>query len=58
MRTHVQDVTEELDAVVLRCLARKREDRFQTMADLADALRALPELQGGRGRSASRQQPR
>jgi serine/threonine protein kinase len=33
------EVPEEIVPIVLRCLAKKREDRFATAAELADALR-------------------
>jgi len=32
----------ELDAVVLRCLEKRPEDRFQSATEVADALRAIP----------------
>jgi predicted Ser/Thr protein kinase len=42
-RAFVPDLTAELEACVLRCLARQPAERYQTMAELADTLRALPE---------------
>jgi len=33
----------ELDDVVMRCLAKEPDDRFQTIAELEDALRAVPD---------------
>ncbi|MEO8587310.1 MAG: serine/threonine-protein kinase [Acidobacteriota bacterium] len=38
-------VSRELSAVVLRCLAKKAEDRFQTAAAVATSLEALERLQ-------------
>jgi serine/threonine-protein kinase len=37
--------SEELEAVVARALAKKPEDRFETVRDFADALLAVPEIQ-------------
>ncbi len=34
------DVPEDLEQVILRCLAKRREERFQTAAELSDALAA------------------
>ncbi|MBX3262991.1 MAG: serine/threonine protein kinase, partial [Labilithrix sp.] len=38
LRTHVPDVPPALDEIVLRCLQRRPEHRFQTATELADAL--------------------
>jgi serine/threonine-protein kinase len=39
LRSHNEDVSPELEAIVLRCLAKKPEDRYETAAALAGALR-------------------
>jgi serine/threonine protein kinase len=36
------EIPKELDAVILRCLAKKPEDRYQTAAELFAALRKVP----------------
>jgi tRNA A-37 threonylcarbamoyl transferase component Bud32 len=41
------DITAELDAIVLRMLARDRQDRFQTCGDVAQALAPLVREGGG-----------
>ena len=41
------------EAVVLRCLAKRREDRFQSAQDLAFALEAVRRGASGRGEGAS-----
>jgi serine/threonine protein kinase len=38
LRELVADLPQELDAVVARCLAKEPRDRFQSVAELADAL--------------------
>ncbi|MBX3198052.1 MAG: protein kinase [Labilithrix sp.] len=38
LRTHAPEVPPGLDEIVLRCLQRRPEHRFQTAAELADAL--------------------
>jgi serine/threonine protein kinase len=40
-RAGVQDVPSELDAIVLRCLEKRPEDRFKTMDEVSRELRAL-----------------
>jgi serine/threonine-protein kinase len=35
------DLSEDMEAIILRCLQRKREDRFQSATDLGRALSAL-----------------
>jgi serine/threonine-protein kinase len=37
-----QEIPPELDAAILRCLAKKPEDRFPDMESFSDALAALP----------------
>src|SRR5260370_38873659 len=42
------DVAEALSATVMRCLQKRPEDRFSTVAELKDALlRASPEVSSG-----------
>jgi serine/threonine protein kinase len=41
LRAHRPDVEPELEAIVSRCLEKRREDRFSTVAELAEALRPL-----------------
>lgn len=43
IRNIVPDVPEELEAILNRMLAKKREDRFQTPAELAEALEPFAE---------------
>jgi len=38
----LEGVPAELDAIVMRCIAKKPEDRFQTVRELIAALRAVP----------------
>jgi serine/threonine-protein kinase len=38
LRTCVPDVAPELEAVVMRCLAQQADERFENVADLAEAL--------------------
>ncbi len=56
MRTHRADVPPELERIVVRCIRKRPEERFQTVIDLAMALaplgtktaeRALDRLSGG-----------
>ena len=45
--THIRrDVPADLEAIVLRCLAKSPEDRFQTAADLEEALRDTADADG------------
>jgi tetratricopeptide (TPR) repeat protein len=48
VRVHAPSITAELDACVMKCLTRKPENRFQTMDELADALRRVPEARGAK----------
>ena len=47
-------ISKELDSVVLQCLAKAPEDRFQSTRELADAIDALPEAQQWSNRMAER----
>ncbi len=40
--SHAPGIPPELDAIILKCLAKKREDRYADADALADALRAVP----------------
>lgn len=40
--TKVPGVSPELDAVIMRCIAKRPEDRYQTVRELIAALRAVP----------------
>ena len=51
-------VSRELAAVVLRCLAKKPEERFQTAAAVATSLEALERLQGQKVPAAASAAPR
>jgi serine/threonine-protein kinase len=42
LRARQNGISPELEAVVLRCLAKRPEDRFPNMAELASALASLP----------------
>jgi eukaryotic-like serine/threonine-protein kinase len=37
----VKDLPPEVDAVIMRCIAKERDERYQTMHELAEALRGL-----------------
>jgi serine/threonine protein kinase len=41
VRTHRREIPEELDAVIVRCLAKVPEERYQNVAELAGALVAF-----------------
>lgn len=45
----------ELDALVLKALAKQPAERFQSMADVLAAVESISETAGGRGRSPSTQ---
>jgi serine/threonine protein kinase len=47
-RSHVGSISTELDACVMKCLARKPEDRFENMLEFATAVRKVPEVVGRR----------
>jgi tetratricopeptide (TPR) repeat protein/predicted Ser/Thr protein kinase len=47
-RKHVASISAELDACIMKCLARKPEDRYQTMLEFAEAVRKVPEVTGRR----------
>jgi tetratricopeptide (TPR) repeat protein/predicted Ser/Thr protein kinase len=47
-RSHVNSISAELDTCVMKCLARKPEDRYQTMLEFAAAVRKVPEVVGRR----------
>ncbi len=49
-----ESISKELDAVVLQCLAKRPEDRFQSTRELADAIDAVPEVQQWSNRMAER----
>ncbi|MDL2718759.1 MAG: protein kinase [Acidobacteriota bacterium] len=51
-------ISRELSAVVLRCLAKKPEERFQTAAAVATSLEALERLQAPRAPAAEAVPPR
>jgi serine/threonine-protein kinase len=51
-------VSRELAAVVLRCLEKKPEERFQTAADLATSLESLERLEGAHAPAAVPAAPR
>ena len=40
-RVHVRDLPEELETILLRCLAKKREDRYQSVAVIIEDLKSL-----------------
>jgi eukaryotic-like serine/threonine-protein kinase len=44
-RTRRPDLPEELEAVILRCLRRERDERYATVAELAEALRPFAPAQ-------------
>jgi hypothetical protein len=41
LRAYVADVPAGVQAVISTCLAKKREDRYETMRELVAALRAV-----------------
>ena len=41
--SRITEMDRKLEQVILRCLEKRPIDRFQTMADLADALRSVPD---------------
>jgi serine/threonine protein kinase len=41
LRAHVKETPPEVEAVILRCLRKQRDDRFASMGELAFALRAV-----------------
>jgi tetratricopeptide (TPR) repeat protein/predicted Ser/Thr protein kinase len=41
LKRHVPNISTELEAVVMKCLARKPEARYQRMSELAEALRKV-----------------
>lgn len=43
------ELPRELDAIILRCLARDREDRYSSVAELAEALAPLAASDGAEG---------
>ncbi len=45
-------IPSEMDAVVMKCLEKKPEDRFQTPMELAEALRTIPDLKRWTARDA------
>jgi serine/threonine-protein kinase len=47
IRSHADDVPPVLEEIVLRCLQRKPENRFQSAADLAHALAPFTNAQAG-----------
>src|SRR5262249_43559063 len=57
LRQFSHDASPELEAVVKRMLAKKPEDRFQTMADVAAALAPLVPASSGRAPARRPTQP-
>jgi serine/threonine-protein kinase len=41
LRAHVKETPPEVEAVILKCLRKQRDDRFASMDELAFALRAV-----------------
>jgi serine/threonine protein kinase/tetratricopeptide (TPR) repeat protein len=50
-------IPDELDAIVMRCLEKRPDDRFQSAKDLAFALRSLLAPSGTRERAAMKRAP-
>src|SRR5262249_42760066 len=53
LRKHCPDVSEEIEAVVTRCLAKKAADRFPTIDEAADAIEPFAEAAPAPGRRDS-----